>query len=601
MKPKVHRKGLLRLVELVGEKKYWLICSALLAIISTCAQFIPYITIFNIIRELGHNAASPADIDSEFIWHWCYIALISFVVYSLFLLLSLILSHIAAFNILYKLRMKLSNKLIRLPLGYFTTTTSGHIKKILAEDVDRLELFIAHHIPDIISAVLFPLFIMIYMFMIDWRLAIIIFVIFVAALITISYMNNERMKTVARQYVEILGKMNSSIVEFVRGIQVVKIFNRSTSAFERLNNNIDTFQKFSAQITRKWSRPYLSFNIILNATTLLIIPAAIYFLNNAKSYPEYLPTVLMFIILSGSIFFPMLKLLWIGGVISQVCIGVDVIDEVLLKEELPETSDNHSPLKPELEFTNVTFAYEKNPVIKNVSFKVPVGSLTALVGPSGAGKTTLALLAARFWDTSSGEIKIGGIPIKQLSYTELMNNISFVFQDNMLFFDTIEENIRMGNSEATKSQVIAAAKAAHCHDFITRLPSEYDTLVGEGGTYLSGGEQQRIALARAILKDAPIILLDEATAYADPENENKILKSFSKLIQDKTVMVIAHRLNTITNADNILYIAQQHIVESGTHEELLAQAGAYAKMWQSYTRAAEWVIGDKRRTNHGNV
>ena len=594
MKSKIRKKGIPRLIELAGEKKYWILSSAILAVISTIAQFVPYITIFNIIRELGFHATDPGEINTGFIQHWCYIALLSFIVYSVLLLFSLILSHIAAFNILYKLRIRLSNKLTRLPLGYFSSTTSGHIKKIMSEDVDRLELFIAHHIPDIISAVLFPLFIIGYMFIIDWRLAAIVFAIFIIALLPLSYMNGERMKGAAREYVNILGRMNSSIVEFVKGIQVVKIFNRSTSNFERLNNNIDSFQQYSSDITRKWSRPYLGFNLILNSVTLLIIPPAIYFLQKADSYPAYLPTVLMFIILSGCIFFPMLKLLWIGGVISQVCIGVDVIDEVLTNTELPEATTGKIPAGANLEFNNVTFGYGENPVLKNISFKVPAGSITALVGPSGAGKTTIALLAARFWDIDSGEIKIGDTPIQDIKYSDLMENVSFVFQDNMLFFDTIEENIRMGNSTASKDMVISAAKAAHCHEFITNLTAGYETLVGEGGTYLSGGEQQRIALARAILKDAPIILLDEATAYADPENESKILESFAKLIQDKTVLVIAHRLNTITKADNILYVAQQQILEHGSHEELLAQNGAYAKMWQSYTRASEWVIGNKK-------
>ena len=594
MKSKVHKKGILRLIELAGEKKYWLLCSAILAIISTIAQFVPYVTIFKILQELGFHAESPGEVDASFIKHWCYIALLSFIIYSVLLLLSLIFSHIAAFNILYKLRIRLSNKLTRLPLGYFSNTTSGHIKKVMAEDVDRLELFIAHHIPDIISAVLFPLFIIGYMFIIDWRLATIVFAIFIIAIIPLSYMNGERMKGAARKYVDILGRMNSGIVEFVKGIQVVKIFNRSTTNFERLNHNIDSFQRYSADITRKWSRPYLGFNIILNSVTLLIIPPAIYFLQKADSYPDYLPTVLMFIILSGSIFFPMLKLLWIGGVISQVCIGVDVIDEILRSEELPEVTAGKIPSGSNLEFDKVTFGYGDTPVLTDISFKVPAGSITALVGPSGAGKTTIALLAARFWDTDSGEIRIGGTSIRDISYKDLMDNISFVFQDNMLFFDTIEENIRMGNTTASKEKIISAAKAAHCHEFITNLDAGYNTLVGEGGTYLSGGEQQRIALARAILKDAPIILLDEATAYADPENESKILESFSKLIQDKTVLVIAHRLNTITKADNILYVAEQQILEDGSHEELLAKGGAYAKMWHSYTRATEWVIGNKK-------
>lgn len=596
MKTKKRKKGIPRLIEIAGEKKGWLICSAIIAIISTLAQFIPYITVYKILKELAMHASSPNEINTEFIWHWSYIALGSFIVYGVFLFISTILSHIAAFNILYELRVKLSNKLSSLPLGYFSTKTSGHIKKIMAEDVERIELFVAHHIPDIISAIFFPLFIIGYMFVIDWRLAIIVLLIFVIAMTIMSRMNNSRMKGVAKQYVLMSGKMNSNIVEFVKGIQVVKIFNRSTNAFESLNKNIDNFQKFSANITKQWSKPYLGFNIILNSVSFFLIPASIYFLLKADSYSGYIPTVLMFMILGFSIFFPMLKLLFIGGVISQVSVGVEAIDEILYAEELIEAKNDVSPEGADIEFDNVSFSYDAVPIIDKITFTAKEGSVTALVGPSGAGKTTLAMLAARFWDIGSGEIRIGGVPIKDISSAELMNSIGFVFQDNMLFFDTIEENIRMGNSASSQTDVINAAKAAQCHEFISKLPQGYKTLVGEGGTYLSGGEQQRISLARAILKNAPIVLLDEATAYADPENENKILKSFSTLIKNKTVLVIAHRLNTIVNADQILYIDQKKILEQGTHDELLQMNGKYAKMWHTYSTAQKWIIGKKKES-----
>jgi len=270
--------------------------------------------------------------------------------------------------------------------------------------------------------------------------------------------------------------------------------------------------------------------------------------------------------------------------------GIQKIDDILYMDEIDEPALSRYPEDAHVEFRNVSFAYNTTTILKEVSFTANPGTITALVGPSGAGKSTIAMLAARFWDIQDGEILIGNVPIKEIPTSVLMDNIALVFQDNMLFFDTIEENIRMGNKTATFEDVKRAACAAQCHEFIEALPDGYQTLVGEGGTYLSGGEMQRLALARAILKDAPVILLDEATAFADPENEGKILEAFSHLIKGKTVLVIAHRLGTITNADHILYLDKGMITEKGTHEELLALHGAYAHMWKTYNRAKEWII-----------
>ncbi len=585
------KQGIPRLLEIAGKKKIWLINSVIIAIISTVAQFIPYITIYKILQELSINATHPENINNGYIWHWCYITLGSFAVYGIFLFISLILSHIAAFDILYELRVKLSNKLAKLPLGFFSNKSSGHIKKVMGEDVERIELFVAHHIPDIISSILFPIMIITYMFMVDWRLALIAMIVFTVALTIGASMNNSRMKIIAQEYIKVLGKMNGSIVEFVKGIQVVKVFTNSTKTFERLNKNINDYQKFSFNITKQWAGPYIGFNFVLAATILVIIPPAIYFLITADSYSEYVPTVLMFIVLGGSMFFPMLKLIWIGGVISQVSVGVNEVDSILFQKELQQSTSRAQIKNYSIEFDNVSFSYEKEVILKNISFTASEGTITALVGPSGGGKTTIAMLTARFWDTAAGEIKIGGVPLRQIPSDQLMDIISFVFQDSILFFDTIEENIRMGNSDASFEDIEKAAIAAQCHEFISNLPDGYNTLVGEGGTYLSGGEQQRISLARAILKDAPIILLDEATAYSDPENESKILESFSHLIKGKTVIVIAHRLNTIVSSNQILYINDKIIQERGTQANLLKQNGRYAKMWNAYTTAQDWVIG----------
>ncbi|MCT4638538.1 MAG: ABC transporter ATP-binding protein/permease [Bacteroidales bacterium] len=592
MNNKSNRKtGLARLLQVAGSGKWLLIASILLATLSTVAAFTPFISVYKILSQLAQMASIPELIDKDYIWFWAEVTLWAFISYGVLLFASVMLSHVAAFNILYNIRMSLAKKLVKLPLGFFTKRASGDIKKVMSEDVERIELFIAHHIPDITSAFIFPILLIGYMFTIEWRLALVVTAVFAAAIGMMSKMSaNPKMKPVVDKYLRIMGQMNNSIVEYVRGIQVVKIFNRSTKAFERLNNDINNFKTFSNDITKKYAPSYLGFYLLLSSIMLFIIPVAVTILVNSPSYSAYIPKVLMFMILGGGMFFPMLKLMWIGSMMSQNSIGIGLVDDIIDKEEIKEPESPQEPENSTIEFKNVSFAYEQKTVLNNISFRAQENTITALVGPSGAGKTTVAMLTARFWDINRGDIVIGNKSIKDISVTNLMNHISFVFQENMLFFDTIEENIRMGNKTASFNDVVNAAKSAQCHEFILNLDKGYKTLVGEGGTYLSGGEQQRIALARAILKDSPIILLDEATAYADPENESKILESFSKLIKDKTVMVIAHRLSTIIDADQILYIDEGEIAEQGTHDELLLKCGKYANMWESYSKSRNWVL-----------
>ncbi|CAK7068180.1 MAG: Vitamin B12 import ATP-binding protein BtuD [Parabacteroides sp.] len=585
------KQGFSRLLEIAGTKRWWLIGSVVLAIGSTLAQFVPYIAILNILNELAAHAANPENVSRELVKHWGIVCLVAFGCYGILLFVSLMCSHIAAFNILYELRVAITRKMAKLPLGFFTKRTTGDLKKIIGEDVERVELFVAHHIPDLTSAIVFPLLIIGWLFTIDWRLALIVLaVMLIAFAFQFSTTWSKKANEDTKSYMSIMGKLNASIIEYVRGMQVVKIFNRSSIALANLKKQIFGFRDFSNTITTNYAVTYLGFYNMLSATLLFIIPVAVYFLLKAPSYSGYISTVLIFLVLGGGIFFPMLKLLWMTNMLRQNSMGVDLMDGILQKEEIADPDDPQTPRDASIEFKSVSFAYDKTQVLDNVSFTAQPGTVTALVGVSGAGKSTIAMLAARFWDIREGEIRIGGSNIKQIRTEDLMNTVSFVFQDNMLFFDTIEENIRMGNKMAKKEEVIAAAKAAQCHDFIMQMEKGYDTLVGESGTYLSGGEAQRIALARAILKDAPIVLLDEATAYADPENEGKILESFSHLVQGKTVMVIAHRLSTIRNADQILVIDKGTVAERGKHDELIALDGLYSNMWNIYSRSRQWKL-----------
>ena len=565
------KTGLARLIEIAGTKRRLLIGAMLLAVITAIVQFVPIIAVYNILIELAEHALDPSLIDKAYIWLWSYIALGAFFAFGVLTFASLMLSHIAAFNILYEIRMQLVQKMVRLPLGFFSRRASGELKKIMSDDVERIELFIAHHIPDIVTALLFPLILVSYMFAVDWRLAIVVLAVLAMAFYVMGRMyTGKKIREVSKRYVETLGRMNASIVEYIRGIQVVKTFTESTNAYRKLNDDIKEYRKFANEVNVQYQPTYVG-----------------------ASYATFVPVLLMFLFFGVAVFFPVLKLLWIGSFLNQNNMGVQKIDDILYMDEIEEPDIPRHPKDASVEFRNVSFAYDTTPILKAISFISHPGTITALVGPSGAGKSTVAMLAARFWDVQSGEILIGGVPVKEIPTSVLMDNVAFVFQDNMLFFDTIEENIRMGNKTATFEEVARAACAAQCHEFIESLPNGYQTLVGEGGIYLSGGEAQRIALARAILKDSPIILLDEATAFADPENEGKILAAFSHLIKGKTVLVIAHRLSTITNADRILYVDKGVIAEQGTHEQLLALKGEYARMWETYNRAKRWTIGGK--------
>ena len=595
IKKQKKKKGLLRLFEIAGSKKWWLFGSMLLAVCAAAALFGPYVAVYAILAELAKSAADPGAIDTPLIWKWGFASLGAVFVYGILLYAANMLSHIAAFTILYELRVAISAKLVRLPMGYFTKKASGDIKKIMSEDVERIELFVAHHIPDVTTAVVFPLLTLVFLFAVDWRLSLVVLGVFVAALVIqwYTYANPKVLKQYAA-YHAALGRMNAGIVEYVRGIEVVKVFSRSLDPYKRLQTDIFAFRDYAVDITKSFAFTYTGFLTILSVPVLFLAPISVFLLLKAPVYARFAPTLFLFLILGTGVFFPLLKLMWIGGLLSQNTTGVELIDEILDTPEISEPTAPEKPADASVEFKNVTFAYDTTPVLKDISFVARPGTVTALVGPSGAGKSTVGMLGARFWDVSSGEILMGGVPVTQIATQALMNHVAFVFQENMLFFDTIEENIRMGDKAASMEQVTEAAKAAQCHEFIQNLEFGYQTLVGEGGIYLSGGEQQRIALARAILKNAPVVLLDEATAFADPENEDKILQSFSHLVSDKTVLVIAHRLSTITNADQILVLDKGKIVETGAHHELLAQDGLYARMWHVYNQSRQWVLNSKK-------
>ncbi len=589
---KKQKRGIPRLLEIAGTKGFYLVFGCLLGAVAVIAQMMPYVTIYLLLKELISNIGNFQAIDTAYVWQLGWATLAGLAVYGGLTYAGSMLTHIAAFNILYEIRMALASKLARLPMGFFTTRNSGSIKKILQEDVERIELFVAHHTIDITQAVFLPVVSLIFLFIFDWRLAIGVLVPIPLALVAQFSMYTTAGVKLYEKWQEKLSAMNGTIVEYVRGMPVVKIFNQSINAFKRFSADVYAYRDLTLYWIKTSSKQFSAFLALLSSSAVFILPIAIFIINRGgfTEYGDFVSTVFLFLYIGMGISVPLYKLMNMSSYMIQMGTGLAGIDDILAATEIPEPEKADVPDGTRIEFKNVSFAYNEDSVLENVSFTAESGTVTALVGPSGGGKTTIANLTGRFWDIQNGEILIGGVNIKDMSTETLNSTVSTVFQDVFLFFDTIEENIRMGNDSASFDDVVRAAKAAQIHDFIESLPQGYRTLIGEGGTYLSGGEQQRVSLARAILKDAPIVILDEATAYADPENEARIQEALSEVLEGKTVLIIAHRLYTITDVDQIIVVNNGQIEERGTHKQLLEKGGLYLDMWDIHTKARGWNL-----------
>ncbi len=587
------KKGIPRLVEIAGTKSVYLYIAVFLGIIAVVAQLTPFVTIYLLVRELVGNIGNIQAIESSYVWMLGWITIAGIAVFGVLTYLASMTAHVAAFNILYEIRMVLAAKLARLPMGYFNLRNNGSIKKILHEDVERIELFVAHHIVDMVQAAALPLVSMAALFYVDWRLALAAFVPVPLAMIAQLSMYNDAGKSLYGQWQKHLAAMNGTIVEYVRGMPVVKIFNQTVSAFKRFAEDVYAYRDLTLYWIRISSTSFAAFMTLLSSSAVFILPVAIYMVSgegSANGYVEMVSTIFLFLYVGMGVSLPLYKLMRLSSLMIMISTGINDIDDILQAPEIPDAVDGKKPETTDIEFRHVSFAYGDDDVLKDISFVVPAGTVTALVGPSGGGKSTIANLIGRFWDVRHGEVLIGGVNIKRMPVEALNNTVSTVFQDVFLFFDTIEENIRMGNDTASFGDVVEAARAAQIHDFIMTLPDGYKTLIGEGGVHLSGGEQQRISIARAILKDSPVVVLDEATAYADPENEAKIQQALSGVLENKTVVVIAHRLYTITDVDRILVINEGKIEERGTHAELLEKNGLYRELWDIHVKARGWRL-----------
>ena len=591
------KKGLSRLFEIAGEKKGLLIVAGLLSALSACCMLIPYLSVYQVLNELLRNAGNIPAADSAYMVHWGWIAFIGLAAALLLLYGGLMASHMAAFRILYGLRVRLSEHIGRLPLGYLNGTSTGAIKKALEQNVEKIENFVAHTIPDLVNAAITVIVMFVIFFILNgWMASVCLLTILVGISVQFSMMFGKKAQEFFKMYFDTSEQMSASAVQYVRGMPVVKIFGQTVQSFRQFSQSIYRFKEYALNICDAYEPGMVVFIVLLNSLVTFIIPVGLLLLDGQPGNIALAAVYLFFIIFGPGVASPFYRLTFLASNTREIDEGVSRIDAIFAEKQVPEPTVPQQPQGHDICFENVSFFYEntkektRTEALKQISFIARAGEITALVGPSGSGKSTIANLIPRFWDVNEGTIRIGGADIRNIPSETLMDQVSFVFQDTFLFFDTLYENIRVGKADATEEQVIAAARAAQCDDFIRRLPQGYQTLIGEGGVYLSGGEAQRVAVARAILKNSPILVLDEATAFADPENEYKMQLAIQELIKEKTVIIIAHRLSSIISANQIIVLKEGEIAQQGVHPELSTTEGLYKHMWDAYTDAFQWTL-----------
>ncbi|WP_248929841.1 ABC transporter ATP-binding protein [Paenibacillus hamazuiensis] len=590
------KKGIARLLELAGEKRKLLIGSGLFSALSAVCMLVPYVSVYFILKELLEHAASTASADGAKMIRLGVIALVGFAAGLLTMYAGGLIAHIAAFRILYGLRIKLAGHIGKLPLGWLNGRSTGAVKKTLEDNVDKVETFIAHQLPDLVHVAVTAMLMVAVMFSVHVWLAMACLVpMVIGVAVMVSLLVRSKTKETLKMAYDALERMNASAVQYVRGMPAVKVFGQTVQSFRQLYLDMVRYRDHGVKLTELFLYGHLTFKVILSSLAAFILPVGVFLLNRDPGSVTVASALLFFLVMAPGISASMFKILYLAESIRFINEGVERFDRILEEPALPEPEHPRQPTLFDVSFDHVFFSYGTEPgdtdALTDVSFTAHQGEVTALVGPSGAGKSTVAHLVPRFWNVNMGAIRIGGVDIREMATADLMDTVAFVFQESFLFYDTVYNNIAVGRPDAPPEDVYAAAKAAQCHAFIENLPFGYDTLIGEGGVYLSGGEEQRINVARAILKNAPILVLDEATAFADPENEYEMQLALKALMKNKTVLVIAHRLSTIRDADQILVMENGRIVERGWHEALLSANGLYRRMWHSYQHATQWHMG----------
>lgn len=584
--------GLSRLLEIAGERKWLLVLAGVLSGLCALCMLVPYWSVYELVKLL------ILDYDADAAISWGVIALGGLGVGLVFLYASLIASHTAAFRTLYGLRLRLSYHIGRLPLGFLSNSSTGAIKKTLDQNVEKIEIFIAHNIPDLVNAVVTIVVSMVIFFCVNGWMAMLCLALLVTGIaIQFSTFFSKSTKAIVEKYFDAQERLSGSAVQYVRGMPVVKIFGHGVASFRQFTSEIEDYKRYALQVCDSYQWGVIVFSVILNSITTFLLPVGLLLWTGSAQSVAMAVAWIFFLVLGPGVVAPVYKLLFLGGNMQQIAEGVARLDAIFAESQLPEPAVPRLPDSFDVEFRRVSFSYEnkeqasRTDALSDVSFIARQGQITAIVGPSGSGKSTVANLIPRFWDVSSGEVSIGGVNVKDIATEKLMDTVSFVFQDTFLFDDSVFNNIAAAKPGASRDDVVRAAKSAQCHEFIMRLPQGYNTVIGgKGGQYLSGGEAQRLCVARAILKDAPILVLDEATAFADSENEQKIQKALSVLVKGKTVIVIAHRLASIAGADNIIVLDKGRVAQTGRHDDLCKSDGLYARMWRAYSNASNWQL-----------
>ena len=589
-KPKT---GLSRCLEIASDRKPLVILSAVLSSLAAIASFIPYLAIYGVIKEILSVYPKLDLLDTHHIMLMAWTALGGILLNIVMYFLAILCSHLAAFGTIYELKTAFAKHLTQIPLGYHMNIGSGKLRKIMEDNIESIEGFIAHQFPDFTASVTAPIVMVVILLVINVKLGLISLAGIILAFFAefIGY-GSKDMKNNMEQYQNALESMNNASVEFVRGMPVIKAFGRERSSFAKLKKAIGDYTDWVLKFSLGWQNCMPAFTTIINNIYLMLIPVGMLIMKNNSS-KEFLMDFIFYLLFTPAIAGVMNKIMYVSESFMQINGSVERMDEVMKIKELPDTENFIKLGHHDIEFRNVSFSYEKDQqkALDDVSFRIEEGSFTAVVGRSGSGKSTIANLISRFYDTDSGRVIIGGHDIKEIGVSSLMEQVSFVYQDIFLFKMSIADNISLGKNNVSREQVIEAAKLAHCHEFIKDLPDGYDTVIGSSGIHLSGGERQRISIARAILRNAPIVVLDEATAFSDPENEYLIKQSFRNLMKGKTVIMIAHRLGSIKDADNILVMDKGRLIEQGTHDELIRKGGRYKTMWESYEESMQWKVG----------
>lgn len=582
--------SLSKLFVYAGKFRYLTIASWILSVISAWLALVPFYYIWRIMKEVLSVAPDfgKAAHLKEYGWAAVGFAILSMLVY----VCALMCSHLAAFRVQANIRTSLMRHILTLPMGFLDKDGTGKIRKIVNESSAATETYLAHQLPDQAGAIATPAGLLVLLMVFDFRLGLLSLIPVVAAFLIMGTMTGQRMKDKMGEYQNALDEMSSEAVEYVRGIPVVKTFGQSVFSFKRFQASIRKYEKWTIAYTKEMRIPMTVYTTAINAVFAVLIAATFFFTRN-RADNTFLLNLLFYIIITPIITVTMNKIMYSSENQLIVADAISRIESILEKKPLPETAHAQEPENNSITFENVSFRYEDagRDALHQINLAIKEGEHVAFVGPSGGGKTTLASLVARFFDITEGRILIGNKDVKEIPSKQLMDMVSFVFQDSKLLKTSILENVRMGKKDATREEVMQALKEAQCEDIIAKLPDGIDTVIGSSGTYVSGGEAQRLSIARAMLKNAPILILDEATAFADPDNEAKVQEAFSRLSKGKTVIMIAHRLSSIVDADRICVLKDGSIAEEGTHETLLQKNGVYAHMWEEYNKSVQWKVG----------